>query len=81
MIEVKLDNYTPNESMEIVRELRAKGLVQGKDFDFAYTHAEHDPITGHLIAGRNTVFKFYEEKWATWLILKYPMESSSTGLL
>lgn len=74
MIEVTLNNYSPNDSMEIVRELRSKGLVQGKDFDFKYCPSKYDDITGHHISSRCTVFRFYEEKWATWLALKYPQD-------
>jgi hypothetical protein len=71
MIEVKLPHRDPNNIMEIVRLLRDKGLKQGKDFDFAYNQATYDPITGHHVTDRYTSFYFYDEKWATWLLLKY----------
>jgi hypothetical protein len=71
MIEVKLPHRDPNDIMEIVRVIRSKGLVHGEDFDFAYHPTKHDPINGHLITDRYTSFYFYDEKWATWLLLKY----------
>ncbi len=56
--------------MEIVRELRQQGLVQGKDFDFAYHPPEEDWMNGVQTA-RYTKFTFYEERWGTWFTLKW----------
>ncbi len=67
---VDLKYKGPNEVMDIVRELRAQGLVQGKDFDFAYNPPEEDWMNGTQIA-RFTRFTFYEEKWGTWFTLKW----------
>lgn len=55
--------------MEIVKELRSQGLVQGKDFDFAYHQAKWDHMIGEI--PKKVIFSFYENKWATWFILKY----------
>lgn len=55
--------------MEIVKELRSQGLVQGKDFDFAYHQAKWDDMIGEI--PKKVIFSFYENKWATWFILKY----------
>jgi hypothetical protein len=71
MIEVKIPDRGPNQIMEIVRELRDQGLVQGIDFDFAYRHAGYDPVSGHFVEPRHTVFTFHVEKHATFFILKY----------
>jgi len=71
VIQVRVDNVDPNQTMEIVRELRAQGLVQGTDFDFAYYQAcqnydgEWDSKTKHA------VFKFHTEKYATLFAIKY----------
>ena len=71
MIEVKIPDRDPNQIMEIVRELREQGLMQGKDFDFSYNPEKWDEISGHFINHRHTVFKFHVEKHATFFILKY----------
>ena len=70
MIEVKV-NKDVNEVMEIVRNLRAQGIAQGTDFDFAYFQTKYDPISGHLVEGRHAVFMFRTEKYATLFTLKY----------
>jgi hypothetical protein len=67
---VDLEHKGPNEVMDIVREIRAQGLVQGKDFDFAYHPAEEDWMNGTHTA-RFTRFTFYNEKWGTWFSLKW----------
>jgi hypothetical protein len=60
----------PPDVMDIVRELRAMGLVQGTDFDFSYTPPDYNyEIHEHF--ERFTVFTFYQDKWATWFALKY----------
>lgn len=71
MISVEIKDRNPNEIIDIVRELRTQGLVQGKDFDFAY-HASRWDTFGHEPPTRRfTVFTFYDEKLATWFILKW----------
>ena len=56
--------------MEVVRDLRSKGLQDGNDFDFDYVAtAEYDdfnvPLYDHIR------FSFREGKWTTYLLLKY----------
>lgn len=70
MIEVKIYNRDPNSIMEIVRELRASGLKQGQDFDFAYNKPTFDDHW-HEVEPRHTVFTFHVEKHATFFALKY----------
>jgi len=58
----------------IVRELRQAGLVQGRDFDFAYTPERLDynlASVGDVLARRQTEFTFYTENLASWFVLKY----------
>ena len=56
--------------MPMVRWLRSRGLVQGSDFDFKYQQARTQWDNVELI--RNGVsFFFKEEKWATFMRLKY----------
>ena len=69
MIEVKLPNKTVDAVMTIVRELRAKGLVQGIDFDFAYHQTKWKNMIGHNPT--YSIFTFYEDKTALFFILKY----------
>lgn len=71
MIEVKVSDLDPNATMDIVRALRQQGLIQGQDFDFAFHQASYDPISGHHIEKRHTIFKFHTEKYATLFALKY----------
>ena len=44
--------------MDIVKDLRDQRLIQGTDFDFAYFQSQYDPISGHFIEGKHTVFTF-----------------------
>jgi hypothetical protein len=71
MREVVLVKRKPTEIMEIVRELRARGLVQGTDFDFRYNQTKYNSIDHETIAPEHTVFIFYDEKYATYFILTY----------
>jgi hypothetical protein len=58
-----------SEIMDIVRDLRATGMTQGIDFDFAYRQAEwtdiFDPVPAHA------KFTFYDERRGTFFALKY----------
>ena len=60
---------SPNDIMDIVRSLRADGLTQGKDFDFAFHQSRWDEMIGEV--PKETVFTFYTEKYATLFALKY----------
>lgn len=71
MKEVKLLDKMPNEVMEVVKELRQKGYVQGLDFDFEYHKPKYSDITYEAVHNRYTLFKFYREELSTWFILKY----------
>jgi hypothetical protein len=57
--------------MEIVRDLRTSGCVQGKDFDFAYNQASYNNDSWEAVTPRHTEFRFYTDKWATWFALKF----------
>lgn len=71
MIEVSLLDKTPNDVIEIVRELRKKGLVQGTDFDFAYRPPKYDEFSNDAVYNRCTMFTFYKDELATWFKLTY----------
>lgn len=71
MIQVIVNDKSPADIMEIVRELRASGLIQGTDFDFAYKPAEWDNFSGDAVHNKHTKFIFYSEKYATLFALKY----------
>lgn len=58
------------EIMEIVYQLRGRGLWQGKDFDFAHYPELYDTFAG-TTRERHTIFTFYAEKYATWFAIKY----------
>jgi hypothetical protein len=69
MTVIKLLDKEPNEIIDIVKKLRASGMVQGKDFDFAFYRTRWDPMIGDVKGFTN--FTFYEEKLATLFALKY----------
>jgi hypothetical protein len=71
MIEVKVIDWMPNTVMYVVRELRSKGYVQGKDFDFEYHKPKYDDYDHEPVYNRYTVFRFYKEELATWFSLTY----------
>ena len=73
MISVKIYNRNANDTMEIVRELRASGLVQGKDFDFAFHRASYDYTSNDIADSipKHAIFTFYNEKLSTLFLLKY----------
>jgi len=71
MITVIVKDRDPNDVLEIVRELRAQGLVQGTDFDFAYNKAQYDNFGYEPAVERHTVFSFHTEKYATLFALRY----------
>ena len=59
------------QTMEIVRELRRLGLIQGIDFDFKYLKAKHDIYHYAEISPRGAEFYLREGKWRTYFTLKY----------
>jgi hypothetical protein len=69
MIEIKLPDMKPDIMLNIVRELRSKGYVQGTDFDFAYQQSKWDDMIGEI--PKHTIFKFYKDELATWFELAY----------
>lgn len=71
MIEIKKDGWMPIELMEVVKELRRKGYVQGTDFDFSYHRPNFNDTTYELVNDRYAIFKFYKDELATWFELVY----------
>jgi hypothetical protein len=71
MKEVKIVDWLPSEVLDIVRELRSQGYVQGIDFDFEYHKPKYDDWSGDAVYNRHTIFKFYKEELATWFALRY----------
>ena len=74
MIDIRLTGLRIDTVLAIVRELRQAGLVQGHDFDFAYSPERLDynlATVGEVLAKRQTVFSFYDESLASWFGIKY----------
>ena len=74
MINIELTGTKIETILGIVRELRQAGLVQGRDFDFAYTPERLDynlATVGEVLARRQTVFSFYDDGLASWFGIKY----------
>lgn len=69
MLEITLYGKNSNEVIEIVRELRCMGWVQGKDFDFSYIISTLE--NWNEVLPKHTVFTFYTEKYASYFALKY----------
>jgi len=68
-ITVVVENRDVSDVLDIVKELKASGLVQGVHFDFAYNQSHWDPMIGDVKGFTN--FTFYEEKYSTLFALKY----------
>ena len=68
---VIINNIDAATTMEIVRDLRNMGLVQGKDFEFRYNPTKHDPHHWEEVKPRGAEFYFREGKWTTFVTLKY----------
>jgi hypothetical protein len=76
VIEIYIMYKSPSDVLDIVRELRQLGLVQGRDFDFAYKPPQWDNFSGDEVYNKHTVFSFYTEELASWFALKYVDEIS-----
>ena len=68
-VTVVIENRDVSDVLDIVKELKANGLVQGVHFDFAYNQSRWDPMIGDVKGFTN--FTFYEEKYSTLFALKY----------
>lgn len=71
MIEVKILDISVSEILDIVKDVRLKGYVQGVDFDFEYHPPKFDNFSGDAVYNKCVVFKFYKEELATWFSLMY----------
>ena len=71
MKEVRIIDIMPNEAMDIVKELRKIGYVQGIDFDFEYHKPEIIVDDYEGVYNRFTMFRFYKDEIATWFSLRY----------
>ena len=68
-VNVVVENRGVSDVLDIVKELKTSGLVQGVHFDFAYNQSRWDPMIGDVKGFTN--FTFYEEKYSTLFALKY----------
>ena len=66
---ITIEDRDPGAVIDIVKELRASGLVQGVHFDFAFNQSRWDEMIGEI--PKFTTFTFYEEKLATMFALKW----------
>ena len=71
MKQVTIDHTRPVEIMIIVNEMRTAGMIQGKDFDFAYHNEAYNNDGDKVVTTRHTVFTFYDAKWATFFMLRW----------
>jgi hypothetical protein len=75
MIEIRLFDKDINEIFDIVHDLKKRGLVSHKDFDFTYIpsediYTENDYHNGITIP-KSVIFTFYKKSIASWFALKY----------
>jgi len=68
-VTITIENRSVTDVLDIVKELKTSGLVQGVHFDFAYNQSRWDPMIGDVKGF--THFTFYEEKYSTLFALKY----------
>ena len=68
-VTITIEDRDPTAILDIVKQLRASGLVQGVHFDFAYNQSRWDSMVGDVKGFTN--FTFYEEKYSTLFALKY----------
>jgi hypothetical protein len=68
-VTITVENRSVSDVLDIVKELKTSGLVQGVHFDFAYNQSRWDPMIGDVKGFTN--FTFYEEKYSTLFALKY----------
>jgi len=66
---ITIENRDVSNVLDIVKELKTSGLVQGVHFDFAYNQSRWDDMIGEIPT--YTDFTFYEEKYSTLFALKY----------
>lgn len=66
---ITIEDKDPGDILDIVKELRGSGLVQGVHFDFAYHQSRWDEMIGEI--PKRTTFTFYEDKYSTLFALKY----------
>lgn len=71
MIEVRIDDKMPNDILEIVKEIKKLGYIQGIDFDFEYHPPKYTDLTPDAEYNRKTIFRFYKDELATWFELRY----------
>lgn len=70
MIEVVIKDRSSSDILEIVAELKKRGLKLNIDFDFEYSPGKYDYDKLEHIS-RQAKFKFYKEKEATYFALRY----------
>lgn len=69
-IDVVIEGKDLPRYMDIVRELRASGLIQGEHFDFKYIPSIYD-YKKYSITPKKVIFTFYDEQYAMMFKLKY----------
>ena len=73
-MKVILEHKGAGEVMEIVKELRNQGCMQGIDFDFAYHKPMYDNFSGsnwEPELEKHTVFTFYNDVNASYFMLRW----------
>jgi hypothetical protein len=68
---VTLHNKTSFEISQIIHELKHKGLIANEHYEYKFFPAHWEQEPPHRQYDKKTEFTFKEEKYATWVLLKY----------
>jgi hypothetical protein len=68
---VTLYNKTSAEISQIVRELKEKGLVANEHYEYRFFPASWEQEPPQRLEERKTEFTFKDNKYSTWLLLKW----------
>jgi hypothetical protein len=66
---INLTRYQLEEVLQVVKDLRRQGLVQGQDFDYAWQPRRWDEMVGDVPS--SVEFRFYNSQLATWFSLRW----------
>jgi len=58
-------------ALELRDQLLAAGLVQDRDFEWAYYQAQYDNFSAYAVVPRHVQFRFQDAKLATYYQLKW----------
>ena len=67
MKSITVHGKSSNEIIDIVRQMKEHGWINGVDFDWEY----HKPVDYDRVNDRYTIFNFYKEEYSTYFALRW----------